>query len=106
MMSSHFALPREDHLKKVYEIFAYLKKLHNSEMIFDPSDPVIDESLFERKESPFERKDWVTSEFGHDLKEEFTTKSPAPCGLATLMPITLVIQYSKISNRLLGVLEH
>jgi len=61
----HLALPREGHLKELCQIFAYLKKLHNSEMVFDPSNPVIDESLFERK-------DWTTrSELGHDLKEEF-----------------------------------
>ena len=43
-------------------MFAYLKWNHNSEMIFDPSDPVIDESLFDRK-------DWTASEFGFYLEE-------------------------------------
>jgi hypothetical protein len=50
MLSSHLALPRQGHLLQLYHIFAYLKKYHNTEMVFDPSDPVIDESLFERKD--------------------------------------------------------
>jgi hypothetical protein len=43
MTSSHLALPREGHLAQVLHIFAYLKKYHNTEMVFDPSDPVIDQ---------------------------------------------------------------
>ena len=42
---------------KVLHIFSYLKKYHNSEMVFDPSDPVIDEALFEKQ-------DWASSEQG------------------------------------------
>ena len=38
MMSLHLALPREG--------FAYLKKHHNAEMVFDPSASELDESLF------------------------------------------------------------
>jgi hypothetical protein len=58
MVYSHLALPREGHLVQVYHMFAYLKKYHNSEMVFDPGDPAIDESVFERR-------DWTSSEFGH-----------------------------------------
>jgi hypothetical protein len=47
MLSSHLALPRQGHLEQVYRIFAYLKKYHNTEMVFDPSEPVIDKSEFE-----------------------------------------------------------
>ena len=57
-MASHLALPREGHLEQVLHIFSYLKCHHNAEMVFDPSDPVIDDSLFERH-------DWTSSEFGH-----------------------------------------
>ena len=42
MLSSHIAFPREGHLQQLFHMFAYLKRNHNSEMIFDPSDPVID----------------------------------------------------------------
>jgi hypothetical protein len=75
MMSSHLALHREGHLKQVLHIFAHLKKYHNTELVFDPSDPVVDTSLFERR-------DWTTSEFGHvDGKEELPPKMPQPRGL-------------------------
>ena len=47
MMSSHLAMPREGHLEQVLRIFSHLKKYHNTELVFDPSDPVIDESQFE-----------------------------------------------------------
>ena len=64
MMSSHLALPREGHLEQVLHIFAYLKKHHNTELVYDPSDPVVDENDFKRRDSP-------PSEFGHvEGKEE------------------------------------
>jgi hypothetical protein len=56
----------------------YLKKYHNTEMVFDPSDPVVDMSLFERQ-------DWTTSEFGTSLKEELPGKMPKPRGLGFVM---------------------
>lgn len=49
LMASCLALPREGHLEIVYRIFAYLKAKHNAEMVFDPSEPEIDESKFERE---------------------------------------------------------
>ena len=42
MMSSYLALPREGHLKEVLHMFAHLKKYHNSELVFDPSDSPIE----------------------------------------------------------------
>jgi hypothetical protein len=48
-------------------------------MVFDPSDPVVDMSLFERQ-------DWTTSEFGTSLKEELPgNKMPKPRGLGFVM---------------------
>jgi hypothetical protein len=58
MMSSHVALPREGHLEQVFHIFAHLKKYHNTEVVYDPSDPVIDEAQPDAKY-------WASSEFGH-----------------------------------------
>ena len=78
MMSSHLALPREGHLAQVYHIFAYLRKYHNSEMVFDPSDPVINES-------EFERQDWTPSEFGHAQVEELPGNMPEPRGFGFIM---------------------
>jgi hypothetical protein len=75
MMSSHLAMPREGHMLAVLHIFAYLKKYHNTEIVYDPSDPVINES-------EFERRDWTSSEFGLiDGQEELPRNAPEPRGL-------------------------
>ena len=53
-------------------IFAYLKKYHSTELVYDPSDPVVDEN-------DFERRDWASSEFGHVKgKEEFPANMMEP----------------------------
>jgi hypothetical protein len=79
MMSSHMALPREGHIHQLFQVFGYLKKYHNTEMVFDPSDPVVDESSFELK-------DWTSSEFGHlQGKEELPANMPEPRGLGFTM---------------------
>ena len=39
MMPSHMAMPREGHLDQLFNIFSYLRKYHNTEMVFDSSDP-------------------------------------------------------------------
>ena len=44
-------------------MFAYLKKYHNSELVFDLCDPIIDEA-------DFEKKDWTSSGFGHCAGEK------------------------------------
>ena len=46
MLSSCLALPREGHLKQLFRMFAYLEKQHNSEMVFDHTEPAIDYSEF------------------------------------------------------------
>jgi hypothetical protein len=74
MMPSHMTMPREGHLYQLFQVFAYLKKYHNTEMVFDPSDPIIDESSFELK-------DWTSSDFGHvQGKEELPANMPEPRG--------------------------
>ena len=47
---SHLALPWVGHLDQVYRIFGYLRNCHNTELVFDPSDPIVDESAFERRD--------------------------------------------------------
>ena len=37
MMLSHLTLPHEGHLDVLFNMFAYLKKYHNTEMVFDPT---------------------------------------------------------------------
>ena len=41
MLASYVTLPQEGYLEMVYRIFAYLKKYHNTEMVFDSSFPNI-----------------------------------------------------------------
>jgi hypothetical protein len=72
MMSSHLVLPREGHLEQMFYTFAHLKKYHNTELVYDPSDPVIDEAQFDAK-------DWASNEFGHlDGVEEIPRNMPEP----------------------------
>ena len=78
MLSSHLALPKEGNLQQLFHMFAYLKRNHNSEMIFYPIDPVIDESLFDRK-------DWKASEFGLSLEEVLPKKMTQTCGMGFVM---------------------
>ena len=73
MLSSSLALPREGHLEQVYHIFAYLKKYHNAEMVFDPSDPGVEYALFPKQ-------DWSNTEFDQDEKEEIPQDMPETRG--------------------------
>ena len=85
MMSSHLAMPREGHFEQVLHIFAYLKKYHNTELVYDPSDLVVDEN-------DFERRDWASSEFGNvEGKEEFPANMPEPRGHGFIMRAKLML---------------
>ena len=46
IMASMMAMPRKGHLDQLYHIFSYLKRKHNSEIVFDPTVPVIDMDQF------------------------------------------------------------
>ena len=75
MMSLHLALPREGHLDQVLQIFAYLKKYHNTELVYDPSGRTINYA-------EFEKRDWESLEFRlTDGKEELPPKMPEPRGM-------------------------
>ena len=50
MLSSCLALPREEDLQQLLYVFSYLEKKHNTEMVFDPSMPCIDPSIFPCKD--------------------------------------------------------
>ena len=74
-MNSNLALPRVGHLNQVHHVFGYLRKHHNTELVSDPSNTMVDKSAFERK-------DWASSEFGHLLEErkELSPNMPQPRG--------------------------
>ena len=50
MMSSHMALPRLGHTKQLFHIFSHIIKYHITGMVFDPSNLVIDESKYQRRD--------------------------------------------------------
>ena len=78
MLASHLALPREGHLNEVFHIFAYLKLNHNTEMVFDPSEPEINPN-------DFQRRDWEATEFGDELEEVLPENMPDPLGYGMIM---------------------
>jgi hypothetical protein len=39
-------MPREGHLDALLHLFAYIEKKHNARVVFDPSYPMIDMSVF------------------------------------------------------------
>ena len=71
VLSSHLALPREGHLEAVFHIYAYLKKKHNTRMVFDPSYPMINEDNFPDHE-------WKN--FYGEVKEAVPPNAPKPLG--------------------------
>ena len=58
IVSSHLALPPEGNLSHLLQVFYYLSKYHDSDLVLNTRDPVIDAFLFKRK-------DFTSSEFGH-----------------------------------------
>ena len=63
---------------QVLHMFGHLNLHHNAEMVFDPSDPAIDENLFDKK-------DWASSEFGSELSEQLPPNMPEPRGMGFVM---------------------
>jgi len=72
-MASMMALPREGHLETVFRMFSFLKGKHNGVMVFDPTEPDIDQSQF-----PIE--DWSATPYG-PCKEDIPSNAPAPKGI-------------------------
>jgi len=76
-MASMMAMPRQGHLEQLYHMFAYLKLKHNSSMVFDPTEPDIDESQFTRE-------DWSATVYG-ECSEELPSNMPEPRGIGFTM---------------------
>ena len=78
LLSSHLALPRDEHLQQVYHIFAYLKHKENTKraIAFDPTHPHVDESRFVQC-------DW--HDFYRGAKEPVPGDAPEPRGNAVSM---------------------
>ena len=76
-LASQMALPRKGHLDAVYQMFAFLKTKHNSQMVFHPTVPEINES-------GFIKQDWSASAYG-DCKEVIPDNAPEARGLGFIM---------------------
>ena len=70
-LASHMAMPREGHLEAVFHVFGYLRAKSGSRMVFDPTYPEIDMSVFKTC-------DWV--EFYGNVKEAIPIDMPEPLG--------------------------
>ena len=46
LLSSHLSYSREGHLEVAFHVMAYLKQKHNSQLVFDPTYPKTNESIF------------------------------------------------------------
>ena len=56
-MESMMAMPRKGHIEQLFKNFTYLRIKHNCSMVFDPTDPDIDDSQFVCE-------DWLASTYG------------------------------------------
>ena len=64
-MASCMAMPRQGHLDQLYHVLAWLKKKHNSEMVFDTAETDVGDAQFAKE-------DWnntVYGEFHEDLPQ-------------------------------------
>ena len=71
MLALQLILPREGHIEAEFHIFGYLKVHQNSRMVFDPTYPTPDISMFKEH-------NWC--DFYGDLKEEIPPNAPEPRG--------------------------
>ena len=76
MLSSHLEMPREGHMQELLQVFAYLKKHMNTEMVFDPSEPEIDMNSFQRQDWSYS----IYSSPGEEMKEALPPNMPKPLG--------------------------
>jgi Reverse transcriptase (RNA-dependent DNA polymerase) len=71
MLSRYLVSPRVGHLEQALHIFTYLKRKGSCTMVFDPTEPVINES-------EFVQRDW--SSFYPDAAESIPPNMPEPRG--------------------------
>ena len=80
------ALPREDHLRKMFQIFAYLKTKSNAELVFDPCQP----DWWKDRDDMFPKKDWKGTPYPQVedcLKEELPDNAPEPRGNGMIVSV-------------------
>jgi hypothetical protein len=67
MLSRYLVSAREGHLEQVFHVFAYLKANDRSRMVFDDTEPILDEQRFKTS-------DW--SEYNPDAAENIPKDMP------------------------------
>ena len=79
MMSSNLELPSRVHLEQVLHMFGCLKKHHNAEMVFVPSEPSV-------AHKEFKREDWSSRIYVY-IEEEIPPNMSEPRGLRLRMRV-------------------
>jgi hypothetical protein len=75
LLSRFLACPREGHMQQAFHVFGYLKKHARSRMVFDETEPAINQSRFRVV-------DW--SEFYPDAAEAIPQDAPEPRGVSVV----------------------
>ena len=71
--------PREGHLQELFHMFAFLKVNHNGVMVFNPTEPNLDESCFKRE-------DWSAAAYG-ECEEVLPPNIPEERGASLTMQV-------------------
>ena len=79
MISSQLLLTRRFHIEQVLHMFGYLKKHHNAEMVFGPSEPSV-------AHKEFKREDWSSRIYVY-IEEEIPPNTSEPRGLRLRMRV-------------------
>jgi hypothetical protein len=74
LLSLHLAYLREGHLDAALSVMGYLRLKYNSQLIFDPTYPLMDDSTFQHH-------DW--EEFYGNVQEAIPTNALPPLGKET-----------------------
>ena len=83
MMLSSLSLLQSGHLEQLYHIFLYLKKHHNTGIVFVPTEPTIDGERFKKQDWRY----FVYATDNTDLKEALPGNMPEPWGKGLTMRV-------------------
>ena len=70
-------------------MFSYVKKCHNTELVFDPINPEVDSSELEFRY-------WTSSKFGHAMKKvvDLLASMQKPIGIGFLTRVNIVSDHA------------
>ena len=90
LLSQHLALPREGHLEQVLHIFGFLKENKKLRILFDCSQPEMDERWF---------KEYEWSDYYRYAEEKVTTNMPEARGLSVTLSMFVDASHAGNKNR-------